>query len=120
MANTSLIGLLGILREGGLALIYLGGAITCLVLGLRKAGASAWLGLGAFALLLCNVVAGFTMTLMMPRLAAFSRSPGAVVQAQACLGAAVAAVAALLLIASVVAAARQRTLATNSTNFHES
>ena len=73
MANTSLLAVLGILREGGLAVIYLGGAITCLVLGLRKAGASAWLGLGAFTLLLCNVVGGFTLTLMMPRLLAAAR-----------------------------------------------
>jgi hypothetical protein len=109
MGDTNLLAVLGILREGGLAVIYLGGAITCLVLGLRKAGVSAWLGLGAFGLLLCNVVLGLAVTFLLPQARALPWSLVTVVQVQSCCGAGLAAVAALLLIASLVMAARQRT-----------
>jgi hypothetical protein len=109
VGDTRLIGLLTILREGGLAVIYLGGVVTCLVLGLRKAGAGAWLGLGAFGLLLCNLAANLTMSLgVLPQAAARRWSLLEVSLTQSCCGAGLAGVAALLFIASLVVMARQR------------
>jgi hypothetical protein len=110
MSNSSLLGLFGVLREVGLAVIYLGGAITCLVLGLRKAGTGAWLGLGAFGVLLCDLVTLVTInTVVLPQASQLNLPIMNVMLAQSCCNGGLAALAALLLIASLVMLARQRT-----------
>ena len=92
-----------------LIVAYLAGAVTSLILGLRKAGLGAWLALGAFGLLVCEAVsnAAFVMFArpVIARRLVFVRA----LTIAPCVFTGLAVIAVVLLIVALVSLARRST-----------